>query len=142
MANNPIDVHVGKRLRTRRTLLGLTQIVLAEAIGLTFQQLQKYEKGANRIGASRLYDLSQILDVEMGYFFDEMDKATQKESPAQIVHRKATSSAQVPSRSEDPLHKRETLELVRAYYKISDCGIRTDIRKLVQATADASVGPD
>ena len=62
-AYNPIDVHVGDRLRTRRTLLWLSQSTLAEAIGLTFQQMQKYEKGSNRISASRLYDLAQLLDV-------------------------------------------------------------------------------
>ncbi len=88
VAYNPIDVHVGGRLRTRRTLLGLSQMALADAIGLTFQQLQKYEKGANRIGASRLYDLSQVLDIDIAYFFDEMDQATQKASPAQISHHK------------------------------------------------------
>ena len=69
-AYNPIDVHVGNRLRTRRTLLGLSQMALAEAIGLTFQQIQKYEKGANRMGASRLYDLSQVLGVDIDYFFE------------------------------------------------------------------------
>lgn len=137
-AFNPIDVHVGERLRTRRTLLGLTQTALADAIGLTFQQLQKYEKGANRIGASRLFDLSCILGVDMDYFFDEMDHATQKASPAQIGRRKSTKSAEAPSQSDNPMHKRETLELVRAYYKISDPAARNNLRKLVQSTAAAS----
>ena len=83
-AFNPIDVHVGDRLRTRRTLLGLSQMALAEAMGFSFQQLQKYESGTNRISASRLYDLSKILDVEIDYFFEEMDQATKKASPAQL----------------------------------------------------------
>ena len=69
---NPIDVHVGSRIRLRRTLLGMSQERLAEAIGLTFQQVQKYEKGANRVSSSRLYDLAGILDVPLAYFFDEM----------------------------------------------------------------------
>ena len=69
---NPIDVHVGSRIRLRRTLLGMSQERLAEAIGLTFQQVQKYERGANRIGSSRLYQLSQVLDVPVSYFFDDM----------------------------------------------------------------------
>ena len=137
-AYNPIDVHVGERLRTRRTLLGLSQMAIADSMGLTFQQLQKYEKGTNRISASRLYDLSQILGVDMAYFFDEMDQATQKASPAQIGRRKSTHSFKQPTRSEDPLHKRETLELVRAYYRISDPTVRTDLRKLIQSTAAAS----
>src|ERR687896_162580 len=69
---NPIDVHVGKRLRLRRTLLGMSQERLGELLGLTFQQVQKYERGVNRIGSSRLYELGQILDVPVSFFFDDM----------------------------------------------------------------------
>src|SRR3546814_15533847 len=69
---NPVDVHVGSRVRLRRTLLGMSQEKLGEAIGLTLQQVQKYERGANRIGASRLFDLSRVLDVPVDFFFDEM----------------------------------------------------------------------
>jgi transcriptional regulator with XRE-family HTH domain len=137
-AYNPIDVHVGNRLRTRRTLLGLSQMALADAIGLTFQQLQKYEKGANRITASRLYDLSQVLGVEIAYFFDDMDQATKTASPAQASARRSAPSGTTPNRSEDPLHKRETLELARAYYRISDPSIRTRLRKLIQSAAQAA----
>ena len=68
---NPIDVHVGSRVRLRRNMLGLSQEKLGEAIGLTFQQVQKYERGANRIGASRLHDLSRVLDVPVSFFFDD-----------------------------------------------------------------------
>lgn len=141
-AYNPIDVHVGDRLRTRRTLLGLSQTTLSKGIGLTFQQLQKYEKGTNRISASRLYGLSQLLGVDMDYFFDDMDRTTAKASPAQIGQKEAAKFAKTPSRSEDPLQKRETLELVTAYYKISEPSIRDNLRKLVQTTAAASDGPD
>ncbi len=137
-AYNPIDQHVGARLRTRRTLLGLSQTVVGDAIGITFQQLQKYESGSNRISASRLYDLSQILDVDTAYFFDGMDQATQNESPALHSRRKSTRSPKKPTKSEDPLIKRETLELVRAYYKISDPKIRNHVRKLFQSVSDAS----
>src|SRR5689334_10445665 len=70
---NPIDVRVGARVRLRRQMLGLSQEKLGEAIGLTFQQVQKYERGANRIGASRLYELSRILDVPVSFFFDDTD---------------------------------------------------------------------
>src|SRR5579862_3410669 len=69
---NPVDVHVGSRVRLRRTLLGMSQEKLGDAIGLTFQQVQKYERGANRIGASRLYDLARVLDVPVSYFFEEL----------------------------------------------------------------------
>ena len=111
-AYNPIDVHVGNRLRTRRTLLGLSQTAVADAVGLTFQQLQKYEKGANRISASRLYDLSQVLDVDITYFFDDIDRETEKLSPAQMSPCAAKNSAMKRPESDNPLHKRETLELV------------------------------
>ncbi|MBL4614923.1 MAG: helix-turn-helix transcriptional regulator, partial [Magnetovibrio sp.] len=74
----PVDVHVGARLRQRRTLLGMSQEKLGEAVGLTFQQIQKYERGANRIGASRLYQLSNVLDVSVSYFFEEMPGEVQK----------------------------------------------------------------
>jgi transcriptional regulator with XRE-family HTH domain len=75
---NPIDVHVGARIRLRRTLLGISQVALAEAIGLTFQQVQKYEKGVNRVSSSRLYDLAGILDVPLAYFFDEMSATVRR----------------------------------------------------------------
>src|SRR3982074_632911 len=68
---NPVDVHVGSRVRLRRTLLGMSQEKLGEAIGLTFQQVQKYERGAHRTGASRLHELSRVLDVPVGFFFDD-----------------------------------------------------------------------
>ena len=80
---NPVDVHVGARLRQRRTLLGMTQSKLGDAIGLTFQQMQKYEKGTNRISASRLFDLSRVLDVPIQFFFDDMPTAVAASSPAQ-----------------------------------------------------------
>ncbi len=82
---NPIDVHVGTRIRLRRTLLGLSQEKLGEAIGLTFQQVQKYERGANRVGSSRIYDLSRVLDVPISYFFDEMPGAVQDKSPSRLM---------------------------------------------------------
>jgi transcriptional regulator with XRE-family HTH domain len=137
-AYNPIDVHVGARLRARRTLLGLSQTALGDAMGITFQQMQKYESGSNRISASRLYDVSKLLDVDIGYFFDEMDKATESESPARLIQKKSKRSPRKPPKSEDPLHKRETLEFVRAYYRITDLKIRGYVRKLIQSTASAS----
>src|ERR1700682_1754499 len=109
---NPTDVHVGARVRLRRTLLGMSQEKLGDAIGLTFQQVQKYERGANRVGASRLYDLSRVLDVPVSFFFDDMAPPS---APG------ATGLAEAPEKYEpDPMLKRETLELVRAYYKILD----------------------
>jgi transcriptional regulator with XRE-family HTH domain len=82
---NPIDVHVGARIRLRRTLLGTSQTALAEAIGLTFQQVQKYEKGSTRVSSSRLVDLANALDVDVPYFFHEMSAAVEKQTPAMLM---------------------------------------------------------
>ena len=72
MPSHAVDVHVGRRLRQRRTLLGMSQTKLGEAVGLTFQQIQKYERGSNRMGSSRLFEFAKVLDVPVPYFFDEM----------------------------------------------------------------------
>lgn len=133
---NPIDVHVGARVRLRRTLLGMSQEKLGEAIGLTFQQVQKYERGANRIGASRLFDLSRVLDVPVSFFFDDMSDDTSQQSPRMMV---AGLVEEVPAQFEaDPMTKRETLELVRAYYRITDPAVRKRIFELAKALASAS----
>lgn len=123
---NPIDVHVGARVRLRRTLLGMSQEKLGEAIGLTFQQVQKYERGFNRISASRLFKLSQVLDVPVSFFFDDMDEATANADPTDIPE--TTSAAS----EKDPMAKRETLELVRAYYRIADPGVRKRVFELTK----------
>ena len=131
---NPIDIHVGRRVRQRRTLLGLSQDNLGEAVGLTFQQIQKYERGANRISASRLYAFSHVLDVPVPFFFEDM--------PPEISDKDGKS---VPGLAEairegisaDPLAKRETLELVRAYYRIKDPNARKRLYDLVKSLAGA-----
>ena len=115
----------------RRTLLGFSQERLGEAVGLTFQQIQKYERGANRIGASRMYDLSRILDVPVSYFFEEI--------PDEIKNRRigfAIDPAHSASAGEkDPLTRRETLELVRAYYKVEGASVRKRIFELIKSLA-------
>ena len=131
---NPVDIHVGKRVRLRRTLLGISQEKLGKAINLTFQQVQKYERGTNRIGSSRLYQLSQVLDIPVSYFFDDL--------PIEITARKSPGLAdvKVASFQGDPLVKRETLELVRAYYRITDPSVRKRIFELVKAVAKPASG--
>ena len=131
---NPIDVHVGSRVRLRRTLLGMSQEKLGEAIGLTFQQVQKYERGANRVGASRLYDLSRVLDVPVGFFFDEMTEQVAGSSPGQIRGNGGLPIDGIEPEL-DPMAKRETLELVRAYYRISSPKVRKRIFELTKALA-------
>jgi transcriptional regulator with XRE-family HTH domain len=128
---NPIDVHVGARIRSRRTILGISQTALGEQIGLTFQQVQKYEKGSNRVSSSRLFDLARVLDVPLSYFFDEMDRGVSKQSPGQLLGAHPDPAFSV----EDPMHRRETLELVRAYYGIADAAARARLRELVKALA-------
>jgi transcriptional regulator with XRE-family HTH domain len=131
---NPIDIHVGKRVRLRRTLLGMTQEKLGKAINVTFQQVQKYERGTNRIGSSRLYQLSQVLDIPVSYFFDDL--------PIEIAARKSPrlTDVKVAFFQGDPLVKRETLELVRAYYRITDPSVRRRIFELVKAVAKPASG--
>jgi len=126
---NPVDVHVGGRVRLRRTLLGMSQEALGEAIGLTFQQVQKYERGANRIGASRLWDLSRALDVPMSYFFEEMDESVSNLSPR---HMSQATSEPILEGGPDPMARRETLDLVRAYYRIPSEQVRRRIFDLTR----------
>jgi transcriptional regulator with XRE-family HTH domain len=111
---NAIDLHVGKRLRRRRRLLGLTQQQLAESIGIRFQQIQKYECGANRVTASRLYELAVALNVPVNYFFEGLAPAA--DAPG-------TPGAPANDRdliAADVLSQKETLELIRAYYKLGE----------------------
>lgn len=118
---DPVDVHVGMRLRQRRTLLGMSQEKLAKAFGVSFQQVQKYERGANRISASRLHLLTRILDVPVAYFFEGL--------PTEIQERPMPVDPDAP----DKMSSRETLELVRAYYKILDPGVRKRLVDLARA---------
>ena len=125
-----IDVHVGARVRLRRTLLGMNQTKLGEELGLSFQQVQKYENGTNRISASRLYDLSRVLDVPVEHFFEDIPPAVATSSPAT----KGRSKVKEPPRYEpDPIVKRETLELVRAYYKIENAVVRNRLYHFTKA---------
>ena len=132
---SPIDEHVGARVRARRTLLGMNQTKLGDALGLSYQQVQKYESGANRMGASRLFDLSRVLDVSVEFFFDDMPSEVAASSPAQR-RRKAKAP---PSYEPDPMAKRETLELVRAYYKITDPQVRKRLYEMTKALVVADV---
>ncbi len=129
---NPVDVHVGKRLRLRRTLLGVSQAKLGNSVGLTFQQIQKYERGANRIGASRVYEFSSLLDVPVSFFYDEM--------PSELKSHEGRFSAGLRDKEagvfeKDELARRETLELVRAYYKISNPQVRKRLFEMIKALA-------
>ena len=131
--NNAVDVHVGKRVRLRRTLLGMSQEQLGASLNITFQQVQKYERGANRISASRLWDISQILDVQISYFFDDMTDDTMRSSPRRVSRGENTDFDDDNVR--DTMARRETLELVRTYYLIESSKVRKRISEMVKSLA-------
>jgi transcriptional regulator with XRE-family HTH domain len=130
---HPIDVHVGARVRLRRTMLRMSQEKLAAALGLTFQQVQKYERAANRISASRLYQLCRILGVGVGFFYDGLD-------PAHAGNPGFAETSAEPFES-DPLRQRETIELVEAYYAIGDPAVRRRLFELARQLAAKSGRP-
>jgi transcriptional regulator with XRE-family HTH domain len=113
MPSNAVDLHVGRRLRRRRRLLGQTQQQLAEQIGIRFQQIQKYECGANRVTAARLWELSVALAVPVNYFYDGLEASAE----AQLARTPANDRDMVDP---DVMSQRETLELIRAYYKLGE----------------------
>jgi len=120
-----VDAYVGSRVRLRRSALGLSQDQLAAAIGLSFQQVQKYERGVNRIGASRLYEMGKVLQIPISYFFEDFEDLGLAESTPY-------------SYQADPVLKRETLELMRAYHQIKNPKERKKVLKLVKALAEES----
>jgi transcriptional regulator with XRE-family HTH domain len=136
--NNAIDIHVGRQIRLQRTLLGLSQEQLAQGLSITFQQIQKYERGANRVSASRLWDISQILKVDIGYFFNDMSSSTKSSSPRQMALAEDKLDVELPGK--DTLTRRETLELVRHYYRIEDGQIRKRVFEMVKSIAQAMTG--
>ncbi len=128
---NPIDAHVGGRVRLRRMLLGMSQEKLAEKLGLTFQQVQKYEKGANRIGASRLYELSQLLGVGVDFFYEDAP-AGNAMSPMNPGFAEPNGENYIV----DFLNSREGLELNRAFTRITDPKVRRAIIELVRSVSN------
>ncbi|MEM6682734.1 MAG: helix-turn-helix transcriptional regulator [Pseudomonadota bacterium] len=122
---NPVDIHVGKQVRKRRNALSMSQEKLGKALGLTFQQVQKYERGTNRIGSSRLYELAQILDVDISYFFEGYDEPT-----TAILGQVAENATEFEGAApENP----ETIDLIRVYYRIKDVAVRRRMLDLMRA---------
>ena len=120
---HPIDIYVGKRIRMRRLFLGMNQETLANGLGLTFQQVQKYEGGTNRVSASRLSVMADILGVPISFFFADLQ--LDRETP--------TTPAEQASR--DRMERPETIELIRLYYAISDENVRLQFLSLIKAVA-------
>jgi len=134
---NPIDIHVGRRLKLRRTMLGMTQEKLGDKLGVTFQQIQKYEKGTNRIGASRLQEIAEILETPVSFFFEDAEPvAARRADAAPALHGFAEDNAAV---FETPYgHSSEAHALAKAFSRISDARIRRRVIDLVETLADSS----
>jgi transcriptional regulator with XRE-family HTH domain len=124
---NDIDLHLGKRLRRRRRLLGLTQQQLAVAVGIRFQQIQKYECGANRISAARLWQLAEALEVQVSYFYDGLAEAQERAEQGLVEPR------------EGAMARKETMDLIRAYYQLGESPRRRllDLAKSLNTDATA-----
>lgn len=127
---NWIDKHVGQALRNRRSLLGLTQQDLAAKLGITFQQLQKYENGTNRVSAGRLYEIAGTLGVPVGFFFEECEQRVSKPKADKPRERKESLIEQ-----QGLLESKETLALLRTFYAIEDAGLRQNLLKLTRQLA-------
>ncbi len=141
---DPIDRHVGRRLRLRRALVGLSQERLGELLGVTFQQIQKYERGANRIGAGRLWRLAAILGVPVAWFFEELEETEGVPAPASGLAEPGEGFVfdlprpRVAAPAAPTVDRRETLELVRAFNAIPDALLRRRLYELVRAVSEAS----
>jgi len=133
---NPIDIHVGSRVRLRRMMLGMSQEKLGEHLGITFQQIQKYEKGTNRIGASRLQHIARVLSTPVSFFFDDAPGMTP--GPANAVD----GMAEAPSTNYvvDFLSSSEGIQLNKAFVRIKDAKLRRRLIDLVRAMAGEDVG--
>lgn len=127
---HPVDVYVGRRLRLKRTILGLSQEFIGKKIGVTFQQIQKYERGINRMGASRLYDFSRAMGVKIDYFFDGYGEYAQEEGSALVLGEQEAAGFEY-----EPINNRETIEIMRAYSRIKNPALRKRIVELVKAMA-------
>ncbi len=128
-----IDIHVGKRIKLRRTLLHISQEQLAGDIGVTFQQVQKYESGHNRVSASRLFDISRVLNCPIAYFFEDIRPETMGDrttpAPRSAVDGLAEEAA--GDLDADPMQRTETLELVRAYWRLQTADLRRNMLELL-----------
>lgn len=127
---DPIDIHVGQRLKARRVGLRISQSEIGKSLDVTFQQIQKYENGANRIGASNLYKLARALNVDVSYFFDELPSSTRL---------KSLSDQPAEGFQHDPMTQPESIKLVHNYFRIGSPGVRGRVFQLVKSIADAGV---
>lgn len=137
MLAHPVDVFVGKQLRTQRIIMGLSQEALAKAVGITFQQVQKYERGINRMSASRLYDFSRVLNVSISFFFEGYD-APAAELSGDFSYEDANGVSEPVAEAFDyeQMQNRETLELMRCYHRIKNPAVKRRFVDLLRAVSD------
>lgn len=137
MAPHPVDNYVGRRLRSRRTMLGMSQENLGVAVGVTFQQIQKYERGLNRVGASRLYEFARVLNVPVSYFFEDLTQSDQPETFGS-----GSSQGNLVDSGDifqfEKLGNKEILTLVRSYYEIDDPQVRKKVLSLIRSLATST----
>ena len=131
---DPIDKHVGARVRGRRVGMRLSQTKLGEAVCVTFQQIQKYENGTNRIGASNLYKISKTLGVDVGFFYEGVEDAFSDGANQGL----GLSDSAKPSLERDPMSSREAIELMHNYFRIADLTVRKKLFNLVRSLADST----
>lgn len=137
-----VDKHVGKRLKIRRNLMGMSQDDLAQEIGVTFQQIQKYEHGTNRISAGKLYEFADIMNVGIGFFFEGLDQLFSPEHTGKADHVSDQAQQGFTKKDESYLEQKETLDLIRAYYAISDEKVRTRLLQFIRSIADSPKSDD
>lgn len=140
---NPVDIYVGQKLKARRNLIGITQETLAESTGITFQQIQKYEKGKNRLSASRLFQFSRVLDIPVSYFFEgffSTDSGIGLQGGFADNDQEPIGSD--VEAADDIMLKKETIDLVRTYYTIKDDKLRKDFLKMLKQMAKNFKSPE
>lgn len=131
MSKQDVDAHVGKRLRLRRTMMGLSQEAIAKAVGITFQQVQKYEKGSNAMNASRLFEFAQFMQVPVAYFFEGLETNGALETTVGFAE-----AGVAFDHNHKKVSDRESLEMMKAFKRISEQNVRKRLSDLVRAIAD------
>lgn len=140
---NPVDVFVGQKLKARRNLIGMTQEKLAEATGITFQQVQKYEKGRNRLSASRIFQFSRVLNIPVAYFFEGFFSSdTLIGLQGGFADNEQDAFESESDAADDVMLQKETIDLVRTYYTITDEKLRKDFLKMLKQMAKNFKSPD
>jgi transcriptional regulator with XRE-family HTH domain len=129
---DPIDIHVGQRMRLRRTMLGKSQDQMARALGVSFQQVQKYERGTNRISASRLFDVSRFLSVPVGYFFEDLTRDAVAARDEEVKVHFAADETEIEDQG-DPMKRTESLELIQTYWRLPTEVVRGRVLEMLKS---------